>query len=75
MMTVREMRRAVGQTVLVRMEAWAVPCMVTDARFVWGRPQLLVAPVSGQGEAWIELGRVIANLAAAGSAVTCGEAR
>lgn len=66
MMTANEMAPAVGQTVLVRMERWVLPCLVRDVRNVWGKPQLLVVPVSGSGEGWIDLGRLVRDVAPAG---------
>lgn len=57
--TVRELAPAVGETVFVRMETFRVPCVVLDAKNSWGKVRLLVTPVYGEGEQWIELERLV----------------
>ena len=62
-MTATEMIPAVGATVLVRCEDLHVQCTVKDVKMAYGRPRLLVTPVSGVGAQWVELGRLIAGSA------------
>lgn len=57
-MTATQMTPAIGMQVLVRCEGLAVECTVLDVKHSYGRPRLLVTPVSGVGEQWIELARV-----------------
>ena len=57
--TVRQMLPAVGATVSVRFEACAFRCKVIDAKNAWGQVRLLVEPVSGIGQQWVELGRLV----------------
>jgi hypothetical protein len=58
--TVRELSPAMGETVHVRLESFTVPCIVLDVKNAWGNVRLLVKPVLGLGEQWIELGRLVA---------------
>lgn len=51
--------RARGRNAAVGM---LVPVMITDARNVYGRDQVLVQPLRGEGTAWIQLDRVPARL-------------
>jgi hypothetical protein len=50
---------AVGQTVQVRFEDLKITAQVVDVKMAWGRPRLLIEPVAGQGQQWIELPRVV----------------
>jgi len=50
---------AVGTEVLVRFEKIQIACAVRDVKMSYGVPRLLVAPAAGQGEQWIELGRLV----------------
>jgi len=56
--TVRELSPAVGSVVLVRLETLSAWCRVLDAKSSYGKPRLLVTPVNGCGEAWVELHRI-----------------
>lgn len=56
--TAREMIPALGAHVLVRFESLTVECWVKDVKTSWGKPRLLIVPVTGSGEQWVELGRV-----------------
>ena len=64
MHTAKQMIPAVGQTVLVRLEAFGVPMTITDVKSVWGKVRLQVAPVGGQGEAWVDADRLVSVLSA-----------
>ncbi len=63
MHTAKQMIPAVGSQVLVRFDGFGVPMMITDAKSAYGRVRLQVAPIGGQGEAWIECDRVIRLIA------------
>lgn len=58
--TARQLAPAIGAEVLVRFESLTIACRVQDAKNSWGQVRLLVAPVAGRGEQWIELGRLVA---------------
>ena len=58
MTTALDMLPAIGATVLVRFENLSILCTVKNVKNSWGKPRLLIAPVAGEGEQWIELGRV-----------------
>ena len=59
-MNVKQLSQAIGHTVLVDtgMGDIRVHAIVKDVRKVWNRIDLLVAPESGKGEAWVSLERV-----------------
>lgn len=57
-MTCKEMLPAVGATVLVACDSLNVACRVADVKTAWGRARLLVQPITGNGEMWVELSRV-----------------
>jgi len=48
----------IGKTGALRCEYLAVDVMVVDAKRSYGRTLLLVRPVSGSGEQWVEGNRV-----------------
>lgn len=56
--TVKELGRAVGERVVVQFQSVSVICTVVDAKNSWGRVRLLVRPVAGYGEQWVELERL-----------------
>jgi hypothetical protein len=56
--TCKEMSPAIGQTVLVRFEEILINCTVRNVKSSYGRTRLLVSPMSGSGEQWVELPRV-----------------
>ena len=58
MTTALEMIPAIGVHVTVRCEQMQVECIVKNVKNSWGQPRLLVAPVAGGGEQWVEMGRV-----------------
>jgi hypothetical protein len=56
--TAKGMSIAIGQMVSIRMENLLINAEVIDAKAAYGRPRLLVRPLSGFGEQWVELSRV-----------------
>jgi hypothetical protein len=63
MTTAREMMPALGARVLVRFESLRIECTVKDVKNSWGQARLLVVPVAGTGEQWVEMGRIRAEAA------------
>lgn len=59
--TCKTMLPAIGANVSVRFESITVDCVVRDVKNSWGQPRLLVVPVSGSGNQWVELPRIISN--------------
>ncbi len=57
-MTTREMLPAIGQELLVTCESLQVRCRVLDVKTSYGRPRLLITPIAGRGEQWVEMSRV-----------------
>jgi hypothetical protein len=57
-MTVLQMSQLVGKQITVDLEGLAVSCKVKDVKTAYGKYRLLVVPVSGSGEKWIETSRV-----------------
>lgn len=57
-MTARETLELIGRTGLLREGELAVRVEVKDAREVYGRTDLLVAPLAGHGTAWVQAERV-----------------
>lgn len=60
--TAKGMSVAIGQLVSIRMESLNIECEIMDVKSAYGKARLLVKPVSGTGEQWIELGRVLRAL-------------
>jgi len=61
-MTARELIEAVGSTVELKLSAMndvTIFARVLDAQERWGMPRLLVEPVAGSGQTWINLDRVV----------------
>lgn len=56
--THRSMDPTIGETVGVSFDQLVINCIVVDAKAAWGRVRLLVKPVCGRGEIWVEMGRV-----------------
>lgn len=54
-MTANEMTPAIGATVELSADGLYVACTVADVKFSWGKPRLLVRPIAGRGERWVEL--------------------
>ena len=59
MSTCLDMLFAIGASVQVRFEDLHIACTVRNVKNSWGKPRLLVAPVSGSGEQWAELSRIV----------------
>jgi hypothetical protein len=57
--TARQLAPAIGAEVLVRFESVNIACTVVDAKNSWGQVRLLIQPVAGKGQQWIELGRLV----------------
>lgn len=57
-MTANEMIPAVGAKVLVYCESLGIECRVKDVKMSWGKPRFLVTPIAGNGEQWVEMGRI-----------------
>lgn len=57
-MTANMMVQAIGKKVDIHVEKWFIPMIVMDVKVSYGTPRLLVKPVNGDGEAWVELSRV-----------------
>jgi hypothetical protein len=58
--SVKEMAELIGRHMSVSFESVAITCKVIDLKMAYGRPRLLVAPVAGSGQQWIETSRVLA---------------
>ena len=56
--TAKQMHVAIGQQVNIKMESLQVTCEVKDVKNSYGRVRLLVFPLCGSGEQWIEMSRV-----------------
>lgn len=56
--TAREMLPAIGQTVSVRSDIGEVHCKVLDVKSAYGRNRLLIVPIAGTGETWVDITRV-----------------
>ena len=48
----------IGKTGVLRCEYLSIDVTIADAKRSYGRTLLLVRPVSGSGEQWVEEGRV-----------------
>lgn len=57
--TVNGMKSAIGQTVSVRFEDLNIDCKIIDAKNAYGKTRLLIAPISGAGNQWIETSRIV----------------
>lgn len=51
----------IGKTGLLRCEYLSVEVTIADAKRSYGRTLLLVRPISGAGEQWVEEGRITWN--------------
>lgn len=69
-MTATQMIPAVGAMVDVRCEQMMIRCNILDVKHVWGKARLLVSPVAGNGQQWVELDRVRMMAAPKVTAVT-----
>lgn len=57
-LTAKQMIPAIGQRVLVRFEDLQIECRVQDVKQSYGRIRLLIVPVSGTSNQWVEMQRV-----------------
>ncbi len=59
-MTAREMVPAIGAEVLIAVGVGEIEIavIVRDVKTSWNQVRLLVQPVAGAGEAWVELSRL-----------------
>jgi len=48
----------IGTIVHVKVEDFVLPMQVVDTRTVWGRDDILIAPVAGNGQQWVSADRV-----------------
>lgn len=53
----REMAEMIGTTVRVRVEGFTVPMTISDVKVAYGNKRLLVSPIGGSGEAWVDASR------------------
>ena len=67
--TAKEMGIVIGKKVNIEIEQWIVPMTILDAKSAWGKVRLLVRPVTGEGEAWIDWTRIVTTSADARRAV------
>jgi hypothetical protein len=58
MTTALGMLPAIGAHVFVRFESLHVECWVKDVKNSYGQARLLVKPVTGTGEQWVEMRRI-----------------
>ncbi len=59
--TAKQLSPAIGTTVTVRFESLQIQCLVMDAKNAYGNVRLLIVPVAGQGEQWVDITRLIAQ--------------
>jgi hypothetical protein len=57
-MTANEMIPSVGQAVLVNFDQINIACIIRDVKTSYGRVRLLVEPISGVGQQWVEISRL-----------------
>jgi hypothetical protein len=57
-MTSNDLKQLVGKIGLLSSGKLSVPVGVLDSRYVFGRTDLLVTPIGGSGQEWVETGRV-----------------
>jgi hypothetical protein len=56
-MSVKEMADLIGATVQVKVEGFTVPMVVSDVKIAYGNKRLLVSPVGGTGQSWVDAAR------------------
>lgn len=57
-MTYSELKQMIGQQFIVTFEHVQVNCTVLDGRSSFGRTDILVTPISGNGQQWVSLDRI-----------------
>lgn len=53
----KEMADMIGKTVRVKVEGFTVPMTISDVKVAYGNKRLLVSPIGGSGEAWVDASR------------------
>jgi|GEM_PF-2946704 hypothetical protein len=61
-MTVTELNKTIGKTVMFSAGALSFTCYVKDAKIGYGQPRFLIQPVAGSGERWVEVSSLVPNL-------------
>ena len=61
MTTARRMIPALGAHVFVRFEDLSIECWIKDVKNSYGNIRLLITPVTGSGEQWIGMGRIVTS--------------
>jgi len=56
--TGRDLSLPIGCNVTINLDGLSVDCLVLDTKSAWGMLRLLVKPVAGNGEKWIDSGRL-----------------
>ena len=59
-MSVKEMSDLIGTTVQIKVETFTVPMVISDVKIAYGNKRLLVSPVGGNGQSWVDASRVSA---------------
>ena len=58
-MTTQQLKKAIGKVLRIDTgSGLEVNVRVVNVKEGWGKPRLLVTPLAGSGEAWIEISRV-----------------
>lgn len=55
--SIREMADLLGQTVQVKIDGFTVPMEINDVKIAYGNKRLLVTPIGGSGEMWVDATR------------------
>jgi hypothetical protein len=55
---VKDLHTLIDRRAMLNVEKLTIYVKVVDIRQVWGKTQALVIPNPGQGEQWVELGRL-----------------
>jgi len=53
-MTAKELTKFVGKTGRWKTQGVEIEVTITDARLMFGRIDVLITPVAGKGEAWVD---------------------
>jgi hypothetical protein len=57
-MTATEMQEILEKDCLLQMEKMQVRCIIRDVRVSFGREEVLVTPIGGDGQQWVNFDRV-----------------
>jgi hypothetical protein len=55
--SIKEMADLLGKTVQVKIDGFSVPMEIHDVKIAYGNKRLLVSPVGGHGEMWVDASR------------------